>query len=163
MLASATPLCWPQYVAVDGAGNVFLETITNPSIFSGNSQPKRILKIAANTQIVTAVAGNGTTGGSGDGGPGNRASIHRDLAIAADADGNLFLSDSLYARIRAVDAVSGIIRTVAGTGETGSSGDGGPASFAALNSPRGLAVDGAGNVYFVGDDYRVRVLLPGNT
>ena len=73
--------------------------------------------------------------------------LNRPLGIALDTRGNLYIADTDNHRIRRVDAITGMITTVAGTGEPGFSGDGGPATSALLNTPNAIAVDGAGNIY----------------
>ena len=73
--------------------------------------------------------------------------LNRPLGIALDTRGNLYIADTGNHRIRRVDALTGIITTVAGTGESGFSGDGGPATSALLNTPNAIAVDNAGNIY----------------
>jgi sugar lactone lactonase YvrE len=101
--------------------------------------------------IIHAFAGSGVTGFSGDGGPAVDATLGLSqpvwLGVAADALGNVYLGDPSNFRIRKVDA-AGIITTVAGTGVSGYSGDGGPAATATISSLNGLAVDSAGDVYF---------------
>jgi uncharacterized protein (TIGR03437 family) len=96
--------------------------------------------------MLTVVAGNGRAGYSGDGGPAIQASINAPQALAFDADGNLLIADTHGNRVRKVTP-DGIITTLAGTGEGGYSGEGGPASAAALSLPDGVAADSAGNVY----------------
>ena len=92
--------------------------------------------------ILTVAAGQPQSGFSGDGGLATEAELNNASAIAVDPDGNLYISDSGNQRIRVVDA-DGIITTVAGTGEPGFSGDGGPATQAALINPLGLARNGS--------------------
>ena len=83
--------------------------------------------------------------------------------MAVDAAGNLYIADENNHRIRRVDP-SGIITTIAGTGEEGFSGDGGPAVEAHLNFPRGVAVDAAGNVYIADHgNHRIRKVDPSGT
>lgn len=96
--------------------------------------------------IITTVAGNGAAGFSGDGGPATAASLQSPVAVAVDNAGNLYIVDQTPLRIRKVDT-SGIIRTIAGNGTPGFSGDGGAATNAQLFVPTGVAVDAAGNVY----------------
>jgi DNA-binding beta-propeller fold protein YncE len=96
--------------------------------------------------IATAV-GTGERGFSGDGGPAARASLNGPFDIGFDPAGNLYFSDTFNHRIRRVDARTGTIATVAGNGEAGYSGDGGPATRAAFNEPYGIAVDRAANIY----------------
>ncbi len=101
--------------------------------------------------IIHAFAGTGTAGFSGDGGPAVQATFSEEVdGIAADTSGNVYLGDPGNHRIRQVDP-AGIITTMAGTGESGSSGDGGPATAAAIDSPAAITVDPTGNVYFSDD------------
>ena len=116
--------------------------------------------LAATAYRIEAVAGST---GLGDGGPAAMAQIGAIQGIAADRWGNLYLSDTDHHRVRKV-STSGIIATIAGTGEAGFSGDGGPALAAQLNLPYGIAVDYAGYVY-VADlgNNRVRKIAPDGT
>ncbi len=97
-------------------------------------------------QIISTIAGNGTAGFGGDGGPATAAMLNSNWGMAVDAHGNVFVSDFANNRIRKIDT-SGIISTYAGSGSSGFSGDGGPATSARISGPTGLGVDGAGNVY----------------
>lgn len=110
---------------------------------TGNFRIRRI----SGDGIVETVAGNGESRSSGDGGPATAAGIGIPSGLARDAAGTLYFSDSLNNRIRRISR-EGIIETIAGTGESGFSGDGGPAIAAGLSGPTGIAVDSAGNVYF---------------
>ncbi len=92
----------------------------------------------------TVIAGNGKSDFSGDGGPATAAGLFL-MSVAQDASGNLYIADHNHHRIRRV-GTDGIIRTIAGTGEAGFSGDGGPATNARLNDPAGVAVDRQGRV-----------------
>jgi len=96
----------------------------------------------------------------GDGGSAIAAQISKIQGVAVDRSGNLYLSDTDHHRVRKVTP-GGVITTVAGTGEAGYFGDGGPAKQAQLNAPYGLAVDGAGNLYIadVGNN-RIRRVWP---
>ena len=96
---------------------------------------------------ITTVAGDGELTFGGDGVKAVNAPIFLPTGLVVDAAGNLFFCDSKNNRVRRVDAVSGYISTVAGDGNPGSGGDGGQAINAELNSPAGLAMDGAGNLY----------------
>jgi sugar lactone lactonase YvrE len=98
--------------------------------------------------IITTVAGDGASGFAGDGSAATSASLGYPSGVVVDSLGNLYIADSYNARIRKVNP-SGIISTFAGTGTSGYSGDGGQAVNAKLNSPRGLALDLAGNLYVV--------------
>ena len=130
-------LTFPNGVAVDGSGNLYIAD-------SGND---RIRKVDP-TGTITTVAGIGEdvsdSGYSGDGGPAVEAQLAGPVGVAVDGSGNLYIADRGNRRIRKVDS-RGRITTVAGTGEHG--GDGGPAARAQLNSPAGVAVDGSGNLY----------------
>jgi streptogramin lyase len=107
---------------------------------------QRIRRVDAVTGVITTVAGNGASGFSGDGGPATAANLSGPFGVAVDAAGNVLIADQNNARIRRVDAVTGVITTVAGNGAGGFSGDGGPATAASLSNPVGVAVDAAGNV-----------------
>jgi len=102
------------------------------------------------------VAGNGTGGFSGDGGPATAAKLAGPGGVAVDAAGNLFIVDSGNSRIRRVDAATQVITTVAGNGTYGFSGDGGPATAAELAFPTGIAVDRVGNL-FIADPINNRI------
>jgi sugar lactone lactonase YvrE len=104
---------------------------------------------------ITTVAGNGTPGFSGDGGPATNASLFNPSGVAVDAAGNLYIADTTNSRVRKV-STSGTITTVAGNGTPGFSGDGGPATNASLVYPSGVAVDAAGNLY-IADSQNNRV------
>ena len=133
--ATGAQLNEPQGVAVDGAGNLYIADVGN----------HRIHKVDAAGAIST-VAGDGTSGYGGDGGPATAAQLNRPTGVAVDGAGNLYIADSENHRIRKVDA-AGVISTVAGDGTRGFGGDGGPAVAAQLRSPEGVALDGAGNLY----------------
>ena len=148
--ASAAQLDGPTGVALDAAGNLFVAD----GIQDGHM---RIRKVAAGTGIITTVAGNGTQGYSGDGGPAIAAQFSSLGGLATDAAGNLYIADNYNNRIRKVSAASGIITTVAGNGVAGHSGDGGPAVSAALNGPLDVAADTSGNLYIADSrNYRIR-------
>lgn len=102
--------------------------------------------MAASWTITTAV-GAGRPGFGGDGGPAREALLNGPFDIGFDAEGNLYFSDTFNHCIRRVDRASGTISTIAGCGEPGYAGDGGPAPAARLNEPYGIAVDRAGNIY----------------
>jgi trimeric autotransporter adhesin len=132
-------------LAVDGQGNVYLADTAN----------HRIRKIDANG-ILSTVAGNGTAAFDGDGGPASAAALNLPTSVAVDAAGNLFIADTRNSRIRKVSS-SGIISTIAGNGLVGFTGDGAPASNAALNNPQLLAMDPFSNLHFYdGANYRIR-------
>jgi sugar lactone lactonase YvrE len=132
-------------VAVDSAGNLFI----------ADRGYNRIRKVST-SGIITTVAGNGSYGYGGDGGPSTSALLYDPYGVAIDSSGNLFIADTFNSSVRKV-STSGIIITVAGNGTYGYSGDGGPATSAQLSSPRGLAVDSAGNLFIADSgNYRIR-------
>jgi hypothetical protein len=97
----------------------------------------------------------------GDGGPAINAILNHAEAVASDAEGNLYIADTINHRIRRVDSSTGLIQTIAGTEVNGFSGDGGPATAAEISFPVGIGVDGSGKVYFADENNnRVRVLIP---
>ena len=110
------------------------------------SQFPRIRKVAPNGTITTVAGSGECCGFSGDGGPAIAAQLSGPRNVAVDASGNLYIGDMINERIRKV-APDGTITTVAGTGERGFGGDGGPATAARMNHPQGLAVDDSGNLY----------------
>ena len=120
----------------------------NDDIYIGDAGCGRIRKVDAETGIITTVAGIGLPGYSGDGGPAARARIGSPAAITVDGSGHLFFADDRYHVIRRVDAVTGVVSTLAGTGEEGFSRDGSKAARSAISVPRGLALDRRGRVYF---------------
>lgn len=228
VVATEANLAYPRDIQFDAAGNLYIAD-------TGNSNPgcpqdvnkicagQRVRKVNASTSIITTIAGNGSAGFSGDGGPATSAEINqpqgilvagstvdiadlgnagnegsgrirrveagtissvagtRELAgccvddgfpasmaqivsprgIVATSSGDTYLSDTLHHRIVKV-AANGVITTIAGKGSkpafpTSSVGDGGPATEAELNFPRGLALDSAGNLYIADtENYRVR-------
>ncbi|MBS4098897.1 MAG: fibronectin type III domain-containing protein [Sulfuricella sp.] len=105
---------------------------------------------------ITTVAGNGTTGYSGDGGAAKSAALHNPQGVALDQSGNLYIADTYGHRIRKVSAATGVISTLAGTGINGYSGDGGAAASAMLNYPIAVRVDNSGNVY-IADHWNHRI------
>jgi RHS repeat-associated protein len=140
--ATSAQVYSPSAVAVDSAGNLYIADSFND----------RVRKITASTGIITTVAGNGTNGYSGDDGPAADAELSEPSGIALDSAGNIYIADELNSVIRKVSVASGIITTVAGTGEAGYQGDGGPATVAELAYPAGVAVDGSGNIYIADSD-----------
>jgi uncharacterized protein (TIGR03437 family) len=147
--ATAAQLYEPVGLAVDGAGNVYISDYFD-----------KVRKVSAATGIITTAAGTGRFGFSGDGGPATEAQLNSPFRIAVDAAGNLYIADSYNDRIRKVTP-DGIINTIAGSGTTGFSGDGGSPVSAQLDTPYGVAVDGAGNLLIVDQgNSRVRRIMP---
>jgi hypothetical protein len=131
--ATNANLSYPQAVALDTSGNLFIADVLN----------QRVRKVDTNG-IITTVAGNGTKVYSGDGVLATNTGLPGGIGgVAVDAHGNLFFSDVSW--IRQVDT-NGIITTVAGNGTNGYSGDGGAATNASLNQPQRISVDAAGNL-----------------
>lgn len=141
--ANSISLYHPAGIAVDPAGNLFIA-------MSSNS----VIRKVTTDGLISTIAGNGVYGFSGDGGPALSANINYPRNLVVDAVGNLYFSSTYSERIRKVTP-GGVISTVAGTGISGFSGDGGPAINAQVNSPIGLAVDADANLLLT-DDARVR-------
>ncbi len=135
--ATRAGLAFPRGAFVDGAGNLYI----------ADAGHHRILRVDAVTGISTTVAGTGEFGFSGDGGPATRARLFWPGEVVVDRSGHLYIADADNLRIRRVDASTGVVTTVAGTGESGYSGDGGPATEANITGPSGISVDGAGHLY----------------
>jgi hypothetical protein len=154
--AMEAELFGPEDIFVDRKGDLYI----------ADTEGHRIRRVDAATGIITPVAGTGEGAGvivgkragrkqddfsvagfSGDGGPATEARLHNPTGVAVDAVGNLFISDKWNNRIRRVDAVTGTIATVAGTGEDGFSGDGGAPTLAQLYAPGAVALDGSGQLY----------------
>ncbi|MBL7690540.1 MAG: T9SS type A sorting domain-containing protein [Flavipsychrobacter sp.] len=106
--------------------------------------------------IISTVAGTGSPGSSGDGGPATNAKFRQINSLCTDNFGNIFVADQDECRIRKIDATTGIITTVAGTGVGGYSGDGGPATNAQVYGPTDVCIDKYGNL-FIADMNNVRV------
>ncbi len=141
----------PRHIASDSAGNLYFADTEN----------NRVRRIDSETSVITTVAGNGARGFSGDGGLALEAELDRPRGIAFDTNDNFFIADVFNHRVRRVDAVSGLITTVAGSGsfgrgEGGFSGDEGSATEARLNLPIDVAVDAAGNLW-IADYFNNRV------
>ena len=133
--ATAAQLNSPSGVASDGAGYVYFADTWN----------HRVRRIAPDGTITT-IAGTGVRGYGGDGGPATDAQLDVPIGIAVDSAGYVYVADTRNNRIRRI-APDGSIETVAGAGARGNGGDGGPATAAQLDSPAGITVDSAGNVY----------------
>ncbi len=119
---------------------------------------QRVRKVAPDGTITT-VAGNGTNGYSGDGGPATSASLSDPHAVVARSDGSFLIADTSNLRVRQI-ATDGTITTFAGNGTLGSGGDGGPAAAASLSYPKGLDLDASGNV-LIADEQGSRIRFVG--
>ena len=139
-------------VAVDGSGNLYIAD-------SGNRRVRRV----DTAGTISTVAGNGGSGFGGDGGPAVMASLNHPAGVAVDGLGDLYIAESREHMIHRVDA-SGTITTVAGTGEPGFGGDGGPAVEAQFGGPVSVAVDSTGALYIADTlNRRIRRVDPGGT
>jgi sugar lactone lactonase YvrE len=138
----------PGGIAADADGNIWIADTGN----------HRVREISPDGTVRT-VAGSGKQGYAGDGGLATQAQIDSPVAVLRDAYGNTYIAEGHNIRLVTYD---GKIRTLAGTGSAGFSGDLGPAAAARLNHPRGMALDGPGNLYFCdGDNHRVRRVSTG--
>ena len=142
---SSAQISYPYGVTVDSSGNIFISDSNNSRI--------RKADLGANT--ISTVAGTGIWGYNGDGIQANTAWLYYPQQIAIDASGNLFIADYYNQRIRMVEAVSQNIATVAGNGNWGYDGDGGPATSAMLSYPRGIALSISGGFYIADSGNRV--------
>ncbi len=156
VLATAGRIDNNYLICVDAANNLYIADYDN----------SRVRKVTATTGIISTVAGSGATGSLGDGGTATTAQLGAPsgsrgvVGVAVDAAGNIYIGDATNNKIRFVNAATGIISTYAGTGTAGFSGDGGPATAAQLNGPRGIALDALGNVYFSdGENQRIRMIV----
>jgi PKD repeat protein len=146
-LATTASLNAPSCVFTDIAGHVYVS----------DSQNHRVRKVDASTGVISTVAGNGSGGFSGDGGPATEASLSYPGGIFLDGGGHLYIADTNNHRVRRVDAGTGAITTVAGDGVFGFTGDGGPATLARLRLPTGICVGSEGGLYIADRlNHRVR-------
>jgi DNA-binding CsgD family transcriptional regulator/sugar lactone lactonase YvrE len=134
--ATASALVRPLALAIGPAGEIY--------IAEGNR-----VRVVKKDGVITTFAGTGTAGSGGDGGLAVQAQLNLPQGLAIDSAGNVYISDTLNNRVRKVGA-NGAISTVAGTGESGYSGDGKPGREARLNLPTGLAI-GFGDTLFIAD------------
>jgi len=145
-LATAALLDRPAGVAVDSHGNIYIADTHN----------NRVREVVASSGNIVTVAGTGVAGFSGDGAAATVATLNYPTAVAVDSNGNVYIADTNNHRIREIAGTT--INTVAGDGEQFYSGDGGAATAAGLDSPNGVAVDTAFNIY-IGDTHNQRVRL----
>jgi sugar lactone lactonase YvrE len=129
-------------------------------LYIADTENQRIRRVDFAADTIETVAGNGTPGFSGDGGPATQASLAWPRDIAFDAEGRLFIADTDNHRVRVVDLATGVISTFAGNGEAGYGGDGGPPTAASLQRPWGITFDAAGNL-FIADtkNNRIRMVM----
>jgi secreted PhoX family phosphatase len=167
--ATGAELSFPDDVALDAAGNLVITDSGNRRIRVVSERTGTFYGRAMTAGDIYTVAGNGTAGFAGDGGPATSAKLRDPAGVAVDGAGNLVIADSGNSRVRVVAEGTGTfygqamtvgdIYTVAGNGHFGYSGDHGPAANAVLNQPEGVAVDGAGNLVIADTlNDRVRVI-----
>jgi sugar lactone lactonase YvrE len=143
-IATTVPLILPSAVIFDAQGNLYIAETANHTV----------RKVDPTDQIST-VAGTGTQGYSGDGGPATQAQLDSPQGLALDTK-HLYIADTHNNRIRSIDLATGLITTIAG-GKAGFDGDSGPATAAHLNQPNALAVDSDGNIYIAdSQNHRIR-------
>lgn len=151
--ATSATLEKPFDVAVDSDGHVYIADRKN----------KVVRKIDAITGDISTFAG-GVTNGIGDSALATQSRVRKPSSVAFDSSGNGYIADTEHHRIRRVDAGTGIITTIAGTGTKGYAGDGGVATDALLKKPYGIAVDSQGNVIFSdSENHRLRQISPSGT
>jgi uncharacterized protein (TIGR03437 family) len=147
--ATLAQLWYPYACDVDSFGNLYIADTDN----------HRIRKVDAGG-VITTVAGTGLPGYGGDEGPATSADLWQPAGVAADDNGDIFISDTANNRIRQVTP-DGVIHTIAGTGATSFGGDGGAALNAQINGPAGILLDGSGDLYFADtNNNRVRLMVP---
>jgi len=128
------------YKAVENSlGDLYITDVVNNVV-------RKVDHITGN---ISTYAGTGTTGYTGDGGPATSATFNQPISVACDASDNLYIADGLNNVVRKVDASTGVITTVAGTGVAGYSGDGGPATSATLHTTMDVHFDNSGNLLIV--------------
>lgn len=136
-LATNAQFSLPVGLYIDNVNNIFIADYEN----------NKIRKVSASTGIITTIAGNGSAGYSGDGGLAINARLSGPLRLFGDSAGNIFICDQWNHAIRKVNAVTGIITTIAGNGTAGYTGDGGLAIHATLNQPSGIFIDKRDNIF----------------
>ncbi len=147
--ATQANLNLPRGVAVAADGDLYIADYRNQRV-----------RMVGPEGIITTVAGNGTSGFSGDGGPATLGSLMYPTDVAVAGDGSLYIADYFNQRIRRVGP-DGVISTVTGTGQSGYGGDGGPATQAKLYYPHGLALGPDGSVYIADlENHRIRRVWP---
>jgi sugar lactone lactonase YvrE len=139
----------PFMCAFDSRGNLYVAEATNHCV----------RRIDHQSGVITTVAGSGAAGYTGDGGPATQATMNQPYSLQIDGADHLYIVDRLNAVIRKVDSTTGVMTTIAGTGEPGSGGDGGPGMAAQLREPNDCCLDGHGGLLIADvQDQRVRRL-----
>ena len=130
---------------------------TDGALYVCEIDTDRVRRIDMTTGSISTVAGSGETGYAGDGGPAREATLNDPYEVRFDSAGNMYFVEMLNAVVRRVDAGTQRISTVAGTGERGFSGDGGPAVQARFDRPHSIALDGKGSLYIADiGNHRIR-------
>ena len=148
-LGTKVNVAQPFGVEVGPKGGLYITEVGN----------HRVMKLDLFTGRLETVAGNGKKGYSGDGGPATEAALNEPYEVRFDKSGNMFFVEMQNQIVRRVDAKTGIISTVAGTGKKGFSGDGGPATAATFSSPHSIDLDESGNIYIADiGNHRIRMV-----
>jgi secreted PhoX family phosphatase len=160
--ATSAELSNPSGVTIDSAGNVIIADEFNERVRVVAAGAGSFYGVPMTAGHIYTIAGNGTQGYAGDGGPATSAKLSLPSAVAVDGSGNLVIADRLNARIRVVAASTGTfygipmtagdIYTVAGNGTLGGKGDGGPATSAELVDPSSVAITSTGNLVIADQD-----------
>jgi sugar lactone lactonase YvrE len=147
--ATEAELDLPSSVTLDGQGNLYI----------ADSLHNRLRKVTASTGVISTIAGNGNPAYTGDNGPAINATLNVPSGVTIDGAGNLYIADTGNNVVRMINASTGIITTIAGTGVLGDAGDGSVATSATMNQPWGVTLDTNGNV-FIADtsNHRIRVV-----
>ena len=144
--ATTAHLNYPSHISADGAGNVYIADNLN----------HRVRRVDVVTGLITTIAGTGTAGFNADNIDATTAQLNFPLGVFVDGADNVYIADWKNHRVRRVDAVTGLITTVAGTGTLGYNGDNIDATTAQLYQPSSVFLDGAGNM-FITDEENQRV------
>ena len=147
--AAEALLSEPFMCAFDAAGNLYVAEAMNHCV--------RRVDVA--TGVIATIGGTGAEGYSGDGGPATEATFNQPYSLQVDGNGDVYVVDRLNYVIRKIDAATGVISTVAGTGEPGYGGDGGPGTEAQFREPNDCFLDGRGGLLIADvQDQRIRLL-----
>ena len=147
--AELAHLSEPFMCAFDSAGNLYIAEATNHCI----------RRVDVKSSVITTIAGTGKEGYSGDGGPATGATFNQPYSLQVDSNGDVYVVDRLNFVIRKIDGATGVITTVAGTGEAGYGGDGGPGAEAQFREPNDCFLDGKGGLLIADiQDQRIRRL-----